>query len=294
MEKSYPLVFQTDSEIVNEYYSNSNNYLIEYDQSQSKEYCVIYSSSNDLYYPNTEIAFQESIIKKNRFEWYGNRVKYAHKHIFLRDLKKQWYLSGINQNIDSHEKLFSFLKKEVEGYKVILLGSSAGGFNSILLGQLLGAERIYSFNGQFEISSLLKQSNENIDPLIFRNKDNHQLNLYFDTLNFIKEPSSIYYFHSLYNKWDSEQLAHVSNIQVNVVKFKTSNHGVPFLKSNLTKVLNMPVKDLNELVGKTFHPVTFSLKMVGIKDTIAGLSTIAKFVLNKIYIKTFQKLKQHN
>jgi hypothetical protein len=117
MEKSYPLVFQTDSEIVNEYYSNSNNHLIEYDQSQSKEYCVIYSSSNDLYYPNTEIAFQESIIKKNRFEWYGNRITYAHKHIFLRDLKKQWYLSGINQNINSHEKLFSFLKKKLKATK---------------------------------------------------------------------------------------------------------------------------------------------------------------------------------
>jgi len=49
------------------------------------------------------------------------------------------------------------LREESKRYSVITLGSSADGFAAVLYGQLLDAEIIYSFNGQFENNPLLKK-----------------------------------------------------------------------------------------------------------------------------------------
>jgi hypothetical protein len=293
MEIKAPFVFQADADIVNNIYRAQPNYLIEYNEKISKEYCIVYFSSNDLYYPNNEIAFTESIINKNRFEWYGNRINYGHKHIFLRDIKKQWYLTGVNAIINSPQKLYEFLAQETRGYKTILLGSSAGGFISVILGQLLNAERIYSFNGQFEIYSLLaKATAETMDPILFRNKENERLLPYYYAANFIKHPQSVYYFHSSKSQWDIEQSGQVKQFPIHKISFVTSNHGVPFLKSNLPVVLNLKIEELKKLSGKTIHPLIFSLKMVGLAKTIEGLKSIIQFGLNKIYIRTIQKWKK--
>ena len=111
-------VFQTDSEIVNKVYQEQDNYLIEFNEKGDKEWCAIYFCSNDIYYPNTEEIFQKRIIDKNFFEWYHSRIYKAAKHIFIRDIFKQWYLAGINKNINSPEKIIEFLKEETKGYKV--------------------------------------------------------------------------------------------------------------------------------------------------------------------------------
>lgn len=291
MEVTQPYVFQTDSEVVNEVYVNQNNYLIEYNPNATENYCVLYFASNDLYYPNNEVAFYEQLAKKNRFEWYGNRVLFGKKHIFIRDIKKQWYLTGINATIDTPEKLTEFLRKETEGYKVIALGSSAGGFASILHGQRINAERIYSFNGQFEVLSQLRRSSADKDPIIFRNRDNQALLPYFDTVNFIHNPTTIFYFHSNKSDWDLEQIDHVKDKGIEKISFSTSNHGVPFLKPNLPVVINMSLAELQSLRGKTMHPIIFSIKTIGFIKTMEGLKSIVQFGLNKVYIATFLKLK---
>lgn len=104
-------VFQTDSDIVRNVYDTQHNYLIEYnEQCKDKTYCAVYFCSNDLYYPNVEDIFRKRIVEKNFFEWYNLRIEKAYKHIFVRDVFKQWYLSGINQSIDSPERLIEFLK----------------------------------------------------------------------------------------------------------------------------------------------------------------------------------------
>jgi hypothetical protein len=283
--------FQADSELVNFQYVSHDNYLIEYDDSVPQEYCIIYFSSNDLYFPNTEIAFRETIVEKNRFEWYRTRVPYGHKHIFLRDLKKQWYLTGVNAVLNTPEKLILFLKEETIGYKVVTLGSSAGGFNSIIVGQSLAAEKILSFNGQFEILSLLSKSTAAIDPIVFRNRFNESLLPYYDTLNFVKNPSSIFYFHSNRSNWDKEQFRHAEITPLNKISFVTSNHGVPFLKTNLPFIFQRNRYQLLELSGKTHHPIIFSIKVAGFMNTLLGLKSIIQFALNKIYINTIQKWK---
>jgi len=127
-------VFQTDSEIINEVY-NKNNFLIVYDEKCiNKDTCAIYFSSNNIYYPNTEEVFRKRIIERDFYEWYHTRISKAYKHIFLRDIKKQWYITGINSQINSPELLLNFLKKEVKGFSTITVGSSAGGSAEVLYG----------------------------------------------------------------------------------------------------------------------------------------------------------------
>src|SRR5882672_2149619 len=125
MEIKEPFVFQADSEIVNAVYREGSNYIIEYNKEVPQEYCILYFSSNNIYYPNEESVFNSHIKQKNRFEWYGTRINKGYKHIFLRDIKKQWYLKGVNAQIDSPDQLLHFLQKETKGYKVIALGSSS-------------------------------------------------------------------------------------------------------------------------------------------------------------------------
>ena len=165
-------VFQTDSDIVRNVYDTQHNYLIEYnEQCKDKTYCAVYFCSNDLYYPNVEDIFRKRIVEKNFFEWYNLRIEKAYKHIFVRDVFKQWYLSGINQSIDSPERLIEFLKNETDGYRTIMSGSSAGGYAAILYGSILKVERVFAFNPQVELTSLLTKSNEKTNPLIFRLKE---------------------------------------------------------------------------------------------------------------------------
>jgi hypothetical protein len=281
--------FQADSDTVKSHYTSNKNYIIEHDEANEKEYCIIYFSSNDLYFPNSVDAFTESIIKKNRYEWYKNRINKGHKHIFIRDIKKQWYLSGINGEIDSPPKLLNFLRRETIGYKIITIGSSAGGFMAVLAGQMLGAETTLSFNGQFEIASLLKTSSISIDPLVFRNQNSESLYPFYDVNNFIARPESIFYFYSNKSKWDCEQYEHSIKHKMNVIAFSTSNHGIPFLKSNLPLIINLENSELLAISGNTYHPLKFSMRMVGLVSTIKGIYSIVNYVFKKVYINLGRK-----
>lgn len=274
MEKiDHPFVFQCDSEIVNDIYKNENNYLIDETAYEDEDkYCCIYFSSNDIYFPNREDVFKKRITENNAFEWYGTRVKKASKHIFLRDIKKQWYLSGINKEINTIEKLTQFLKKETEGYRVITLGSSAGGYASVLLGSFLNAEYMLSFNGQFFLNDLLTTSTEKINPIVFREQHNSAINRFYSIKEFINAPQNIYYFHSSRSQWDITQYNHIKSIKIRTVSFRTGHHGIPFLKSNLKYVINLPLSKLNDLAVKSHYPFLFSIKIEGVLKTFISFS----------------------
>ena len=94
------------------------------------------------------------------------------KAIFIRDIRKTWYIDGINSNINTIEKIYEMLKVEVKGAsEVICIGNSSGGYAATLFGILLGAHRIFSISGFFEIESesnypeniALREANNNIE-----------------------------------------------------------------------------------------------------------------------------------
>lgn len=267
-------VFQTDSKIVQDVYRNQPNYLIEYNtQCTNKDYCAVYFCSNDIYYPNTEEIFKKRIIEKNFFEWYGSRIKKAYKHIFIRDVFKQWYLAGINSNINTPEKLIEFLRKETEGYHTVMLGSSAGAYAAILYGSLLQTKKVIAFNPQYELKSLLNRSSEKINPLVFRLEKSGK-NKYFDIIPFLNPHTDIYYFYSNGSQWDIEQHKHIADLKgIYQLPFKSAHHGIPFLKIALPVVLNLKDERLKKMQNHVQHPILFTIKMVGIWKTILGIIT---------------------
>lgn len=127
-------LFQIDSNIVRRAYTEKDNYLIQQDPDGDPELCALYFSSNDIYYPNNEEQFIKRIVEQDFFEWYASRVPGCGKHIFIRDLFKQWYLGGINDTLNSPQKILEWLQKETAGYKIITVGSSSGGYAATLFG----------------------------------------------------------------------------------------------------------------------------------------------------------------
>jgi hypothetical protein len=277
------IVFQVDSKEVEQIYDNSKNYLIEYssEKSNNENYCIIYFSSNDIYYPNNERAFINQIAIKNKFEWYNTRISKGVKHIFVRDIKKQWYLTGINKEINNIDKLFQFLKIETEGYKVITLGSSAGGYAAVLLGSMLKADRIFTFNGQFRLDDLLESTSEAINPILFRERNNSEINKYFSLRAFIQNPKNIYYFYSKDSLWDTDQFNHISTFEIQFIPFKSNRHGIPFLKSSLKAVINLSDEELSNFVDKMNIPIIFSIEIEGFLNSMRSLTLIVIGVIRK-------------
>lgn len=265
-------VFQTDSTLVQAMYEKDNYCISMNPDATEKNICVLYFSSHDIYYPNREDVFRKKIVEKDSYEWYGTRIEAAYKHIFIRDIQKQWYIKGINKRINSPEKLLDFLKKECEGYRIITVGSSAGGYAAVLYGSQLGAEKVFSFNGQFELNSLLVRSTSLIDPLLFR-LQNTDKRIYFDLKPFLNRCVPIYYFVSLGSSWDREQFEHIETAgQIKSIQFRTSHHGIPFPKACLYEILNSQINQLERFEGSLNRPLIFSFQMIGFFSTCLGIT----------------------
>ena len=273
-------VFQVDSDIVKSAYNKLDNYLIETDENcgctNEIPTCVLYFSGHSIYFPNDESTFNREILRKNRSEWFGLRIKDAKKHIFLRDIHKQWYLSGINANINSPDKLFEFLRKETDGYKVICIGSSAGGYAAILYGSMLGAKCVYAFSPRLEMKSLDTKSNEEKCPIYFRVR-NTERERYMKLHPFIMSSNvPIYCFYPVNSNLDKIQLDYIETLKIDkeenfhIIKFDTSKHGVPFPKVALSQVLNKELI-LHKYESKINNPFIFSIHMVGLVKTIRGM-----------------------
>lgn len=256
-------IFQIDSDIVNQTYQD-NNYQIEFNNNcPFQEYCAIYFSSNDIYYPNNEQTFRQRIIIQNSYEWYKTRIVKAYKHIFLRDIYKQWYLKGINSQINSPQKLIEWLKNETNGYKIITIGSSAGGYAAILYGSMLNAHKVIAFNPQFEIRTILNEPEGILKNPIVNATLNTADAIYLNISNLISNKIKIFYFYSSNSPWDYQQsLLAKKHTNIFSIQFKSSHHGIPFLKGALQKVINYPEEYLYQLSLKTHYPIIFTITLI--------------------------------
>ncbi len=248
---------------INRLFAEKNNYLIEYSEQicKSVPYCIAYFSSDDIYYPDSLGAFNEQLVRRDRYEWFNTRISCGTKHIFLRDIRKRHYLTGVNRTLDSVEKMVDFLKEETNGYDIITVGSSSGGYAAILFGQKLNAKRIYSFNGQFVLD---------VNYVLFREIEKSIIKKYYDLRDFMNIPSRIFYFYSNKSEKDRSQFKLVENLGIQAVSFNTNIHGIPFLKCNLPIVLNLNTYDLKNLTNRRHNPLIFSIEMVGMRDTLMG------------------------
>ena len=139
--------------IVQNIYKTNPNFIIKETNRKSK-ICIIFFSGNGLYFPNEEAEFFDKIIKNNRYEWQNisnDKVfeKKAGKIILVRDVHKQWYVEGISEEYNSVDKTVQLLKSLTDGYEIVTVGNSAGGYAAVLFGCLLNAKKVFTISGQF-------------------------------------------------------------------------------------------------------------------------------------------------
>lgn len=240
---------------------------------------AIYFSSNNLYYLDTTECLENTIYKKDRYEWTKLMIDRASKHIFVRDVFKTWYITGINSQIYSIPLLLEKLKNEVDGYdEIITIGSSAGGYAASLFGSLLKADIVISFNGQWELNSVICNHGY---PRLETLRDLY--GEFYDIVPFVGKTNNIFYFVSSKSKWDMEQVQYSRKLSLHRIYFRTSHHGIPFPKIALPYVLNLRKEDLLKMADKTYLPFIFAIKRCGLMQTCMFLfnEITRKFKINK-------------
>ncbi len=263
MKKIYSESFPWNgSELVHQVYKEDNYYCKKHNNKSQK--CIIFFSGNGLYYPNTEQVFELAIIKRNKFEW-DNIAKSLYiaknyeKVIFVRDIFKQWYVTGINDRVDSIEKLYELLKDLCGDNEIVTVGNSAGGYIATLMGYMLNAVAVFSFSGQF----MLNAENINYGPIIERYRSNPNIEKYFDVKKFSNEVTKVFYFCPDKVQIDIFQLSYIKNTEnVFTFLFDSETHGQTINGKDYPLVLSLPYDFLcnyckkNE--NKTISPEQFA------------------------------------
>ena len=150
-----------------------------------------------------------------------------------------------------------FLRKETEGYDIITIGSSAGGYASALFGTLLHAKIVLAFSPQITLERIISDDKENKNPILREFKLNGNKMNIWDT---IKGNHHIFMFYSNHSKTDKFDIEFADNAEVNVLKFYGDIHGIPFRSFALPTVINMDIKELRLLTKCIHNPLLFSLR----------------------------------
>jgi hypothetical protein len=288
---------QFDLDKMIEIYSKYPNYkVLNLDNHYNK--CVIYFSSNGLYYPNTEYVFEREIIEKNRFEWGKNILKCAKKVIFIRDVTKQWYLTGINSKINTIGKLYDFLKQETQGLEVICVGSSAGGYAATLFGSLLKAQCVFNFSGQFCLNHILEDPiARQKNPTLVKHENDINYCRYYSIIDIIKNNNvPIFYFYPARCKidiWQKDLVKDIENIYP--FPFKSAIHGTTCYIINFVDLFDLELEQIKKLCPENkcneISPVNFSIKISGFQKTAKYLGIqLPLMICNKILKLVTSKL----
>lgn len=210
---------------VNKAYDEDNYKIINTKAAGNRAIC--FCSGNGLYFPNTEQEFRRVVVEENRYEWMNlakNRLikKTYSKIIFIRDIYKQWYVKGINSKIDNVEKLGDFLESVCEGYKVTIVGNSAGGYAAVLLGRMIKADIILSMSGQFNLWLA-----DNPGPYIDEYRITGQRTDFFDLNTIIDDGGDeIFYFYPAKCESDIIQNEAINSKKIHRLSFDEDKHGV--------------------------------------------------------------------
>lgn len=261
------------------------NYKILNGQSSNNK-CAVFFSSNGLYYPNN-IEAAVAAVNNDKFDW-KNLIQHKYikkefkKIILLRDIYKQWYITGISSEIDSIDKLAAFLLRETEGYEVYTVGSSAGGYAAALLGAKLNAKAAYCFSAQFSIWDQIQKA-----PFIQKYKDDESRSRYFDIRDIVEQNSTVkyFYFYPAHCEWDIVQRELIANSNTVIpFAFNENVHGSTMFSGNIPFVITMDPLKLEEISkqveGKILNRKDFLFMTVG---RMKGYWVLCDRVIRKVF-----------
>lgn len=232
-------------------------------------YCYIYFSGNGIYDPDTFEVFHNTIVEKDRYEWQKWKAC-SSREIFIRDVNKSWYFNGINNKCANIRSVVDLLKTLTQGYKVITVGSSAGGYAAVLFGSLLKAHRIFAFSAQYDLTDWLSARN------LLATESVSQQYEYVNIISLVKKSMvPIYYFYPAYAEKDIRQRELVKDISnIHTFGIKSKLHGKAVYPNSLPTLLQMDEKELKKLEFNYENKITSPFKMAiattGIKVAMTG------------------------
>lgn len=226
--------------LIKEQYEQNDNYCVE--EIGNGDKCFIFFSSNGLWVPNEQAAFEEQIIKKDRYEWkkVGHSkeiLSQAGRIIYVRDIYKQFYVCGINKNINTINSLCELLRKLTRGMKVITCGISSGGYMATITGIFLQAEIIFNFGGQWSLSDI----DRNMYFTVLHANEEKYRRYYNITWLLKNNKIPVLYFYSAFNQWDIQQIGILRSYQerenIYCYAMNSDLHGYCLFKSCYKKLL---------------------------------------------------------
>lgn len=119
--------------------------------------CYVFFSSNGLYKDRNDVEIIKKMHETGRYEWKyistNKRIRQkAARIIFLRDVFKIFYIRGISSKNNAIDKIAHLLMELTSGMDVVLAGSSAGAYMSLLIGNILpNTKRIIALGGIAEL-----------------------------------------------------------------------------------------------------------------------------------------------
>jgi len=149
------------------------------------------------------------------------------------------------------------LRFETKGYRVVTIGSSAGGYAAVLLGCLLNASLVFAFSCQFSLEHLLKdEKSRNLNPLIVKYSGESSCNKFYNLTELInKSRVPIFYFMPTESGQDADQYNLVRSIpNVFTCKIIDNVHGIPLYDFSLSETINfslIKMKNIYKLVSHT-------------------------------------------
>lgn len=219
-----------------------DNYLIENNNSGSG-ICAIYCSSHSLWWPETESAFIEQIELKNSFEWYRRRVNRAEKHIFLRDIRKQFYVEGISSNISSIDEIITMIKKETDGYETIVIGSSAGAYLATILGGVLNSSLVINFSGQFSLNEDYAYGSK---KLLIKHENQTYYSKWYSICDGNYLPRNMVYVFPYESQEDIIQFNLIKKTSLFCIGVKSKIHGVPIYRNCINDFINLDYETIKQ------------------------------------------------
>lgn len=214
-----------------------NNYQC-FDTGVDSDLCYIMFSSNGLYFPNTREIFEQEIQKKDRYEWKwvvrnSHIPQLAARIIYVRDIYKCWYTKGINERDNTIDKTLRRIEELAKGYRIITVGSSAGGYMAVLTAIKLNAEYCFNFSGQYFISDQIGNPYSDLTDMVRNYK------------------GEIYYFFPLHCQGDKENYERVKELQsVNAFQFDNSKHAETMLTGNMCHIVDRSQREMQVLFHK--------------------------------------------
>ena len=233
--------------------------------------CVLYFSSNEVWFPNTEEVFRSAILEKDRYEWAAKPYRVGEKNIYIRDIYKSWYVRGINERMDSIGAVLSWLKEETEGYEVISIGSSSGGYMATIAGIYLHAKMVYAFSPQY---SLYHPAYFDKNAFLQRYKEDKEREKYYDISPMVNASDTPMVY--IYPDAWPEDVFQAEKIREreNLIKWGLHNkhHGIVVYKCNLPVLFSMSQEELTRTAEtKSKNPFLLSCRLSGIMETVGDL-----------------------